>query len=244
MMVLFISDLHLCSEHPLSTRLFLEFLAGQGRQARALYILGDLFESWVGDDVLSDPQAGAPYAAITAAIQGLSDHGTAVFLMHGNRDFLLATTFCRATGATLLTDPTVITLDSQRVLLTHGDLLCSDDVAYQRLRVQMRDPQWQRDFLTLPLAQRLEIARQYRAESVAHTSAKSEAIMDVNQATVVQFMHDHAASMLVHGHTHRPGTHTFQHRGVLHQRLVLGAWYEQGSVLVYNDGNFQLETFS
>jgi len=243
MPVLFISDLHLCSERPLSTQLFLEFLSHQGGQASGLYILGDLFESWVGDDVLQDPQAGQPYKRIVDALRQYSDAGTPVYLMHGNRDFLMAQAFCAATGASLLPDPTVITLDNTRVILCHGDLLCTDDVEYQQLRKQMHDPQWQQNFLQQSLETRLETARYYREQSIARTREKSEDIMDVNQATVEQTMWEHDAPVLIHGHTHRPGVHSFQLKSIPAQRFVLGAWYERGSVLICDGDACRLESF-
>ncbi len=241
MSVQFISDLHLCSERPAITALFIRYLDGMARQARQLYILGDLFESWVGDDILEDA-LGAEYQGIVAALRRLSDAGVPVFVMHGNRDFLLAEAFSRTTGCQLTDDPTIITLGERRLLLTHGDQLCTDDVEYQRFRLQMHDPQWQQQMLRLPLAQRLVIARQYRADSLAATSDKALEIMDVNPQAVAQFLRQHQAQHLIHGHTHRPGVHRFELDGVECRRYVLGPWYESGSVLVCDEDDCRLQS--
>ncbi|WP_058835328.1 UDP-2,3-diacylglucosamine diphosphatase [Luteimonas abyssi] len=228
MSTLFVSDLHLDPARPEITRLFGAFLEGEARQADALYILGDLFESWVGDD---DPsEAGAYVAERTKA---LADTGVPVAFMHGNRDFLLGEAYARRAGMTLLPDPTVIDLYDRPVLLTHGDLLCTDDVEYQQIRRQTRDPQWQAQMLAQPLAARLAFAAQARAASQARqgemkSAGTMETITDVAPATVDQFFERHGVDTMIHGHTPRPAIHTLDGG---RRRIVLGDWFEQGSVL-------------
>ncbi|MGE5154065.1 MAG: UDP-2,3-diacylglucosamine diphosphatase, partial [Bdellovibrio bacteriovorus] len=180
---LFVSDLHLAPERPATIRLFLDFLRGRARQARRLYILGDLFDAWVGDD-----DDTPPYPEIRAALRDLTASGTACAIMHGNRDFLLGRAFCRDTGCGLLRDPTRITLDRESVLLMHGDLLCTDDVAYQRFRRRIRNPLVKRLFLWRPLGHRRAVAADYRRRSGAATAEKATEIMDVNPGTVERYM--------------------------------------------------------
>jgi UDP-2,3-diacylglucosamine hydrolase len=226
MTVLFVSDLHLDASRPQITALFLHFLAGEARGAEALYILGDLFEAWVGDD---DP--GEPGASVCAALKALSASGVAVHLMRGNRDFLFGQDMARRCGARLLPDPCVVDLHGQPTLLMHGDLLCSDDLAYQAFRAQVRDPAWQAQFLAQPLAARQAFAAQARAASQKHQAGVSETITDVAADTVQAVMAAHGVDRLVHGHTHRPAIHALQVQGAPATRVVLGDWYEQGSVL-------------
>jgi UDP-2,3-diacylglucosamine hydrolase len=226
MTTLFISDLHLDPARPDITRLFGEFIDGEARDADALYILGDLFEAWVGDD---DP--GEPGASVTGALQALVAAGVPVFLMRGNRDFLYGQEIATRSGARLLPDPCVVDLHGHPTLLMHGDLLCSDDLAYQAFRRQVRDPAWQADFLAQPLAARQAFAAQARAASKQHQSGMSETIMDVAPATVAGTMARYGVDRLIHGHTHRPGIHTLDVSGRQASRIVLGDWYEQGSVL-------------
>ncbi len=232
MTILFVSDLHLDTARPAITRLFLDFLAGPARQAEALYVLGDLFEAWVGDD---DP--GEPGASVCAALKALADSGVPVWLMRGNRDFLFGPGIAARCGATLLPDPCVVDLHGHPTLLMHGDLLCSDDVAYQAFRRQVRDPAWQAGFLAQPLPARQAFAAQARAASREHQSAVSEAITDVNPGTVAEAMARHGVQRLIHGHTHRPAIHALRVDERAAVRVVLGDWYEQGSVLrVDGDG--------
>ena len=232
MTTLFVSDLHLDSSRPDITRLFLDFLAAEARQADALYILGDLFEAWIGDD---DP--GEPGATVCGAIKSLSSAGVPVFLMRGNRDFLFGPGIAARCGATLLPDPCVVNLQGQATLLMHGDLLCSDDVAYQAFRRQVRDPAWQATFLAQPLDARRAFADSARAASLAHQSGLSESISDTHAATVAETMARHGVHRLIHGHTHRPALHSLTVDGQPAVRVVLGDWYNQGSVLrVASDG--------
>ena len=226
MTVLFVSDLHLDATRPETTRLFLDFLAGEARQAEALYVLGDLFEAWVGDD---DP--GEPGASVCAALKAASDSGVPVFLMRGNRDFLYGQGMAARCGATLLPDPCVVDLHGVPTLLMHGDLLCTDDLPYQAFRRQVRDPDWQAKFLAQPLAARHAFAAQARAASREHQQGVSETITDVSPASVVATMARHGVTRLIHGHTHRPAVHSLQVSGRAATRIVLGDWYDQGSVL-------------
>ena len=229
MAVLFISDVHLDAELPESIRTFTSFIDGPARDAERLYILGDLFEAWVGDDD-DDPRL----APVTAALAGLTRAGVPCAVMHGNRDFLIGERFCAATGCTLLGDYATVDVHGARVLLTHGDLLCTDDVRYQTLRKQLRDPLWQRDFLAKPLAERRKIASDLRELSATEIAMKADAIMDVNQATVERTMRDHGVTELLHGHTHRPAIHTFAIDGRPARRTVLGAWYEAPSIIAWD----------
>ena len=226
MATLFISDLHIDASRPEITRQFLSFLRTEAVGADALYILGDLFESWVGDDD-ADP---AQRAAI-GALHELSSSAVPCFVMHGNRDFLLGPRFCAMSGAQLLPDPVVVTLYGEPVLVMHGDALCTDDRAYQRLRATVRDAQWQRQFLALSVASRRALASAARAGSQAHTAAIDHAITDVNAGNVETVLRAAGLSTLLHGHTHRPGVHSLNVDGRDCTRIVLGDWYSQGSVL-------------
>jgi UDP-2,3-diacylglucosamine hydrolase len=233
---IFISDLHLTAGDAETTRRFVEFMEGPARAARELYILGDLFEAWVGDDD-DDPRL----TPIVIALRRLTDSGVACALMHGNRDFLLGERFCLATGARLLGDYERITLFGEAVLLTHGDLLCTDDTRYMTLRAELRSPEWQRDFLARPLAERRQIASDLRQLSATEIAAKDEYIMDVNQATVERTMREHGVALLMHGHTHRPAVHRFDLDGRPAARIVLGAWYHDPSIVRWTPGGFALE---
>lgn len=236
MTALFISDLHLTAGDAETTRRFVEFMDGPAREARELYILGDLFEAWIGDDD-DDPRL----APIVAALRELTDAGVGCALMHGNRDFLLGPRFCAATGARLLGDYERIVLFGQPVLLTHGDLLCTDDTRYMTLRAELRSPTWQRDFLARPLDERRQIASDLRQLSATEIAAKDEYIMDVNQAAVERTMRDHDVTLLMHGHTHRPAVHRFDLGGRSAARIVLGAWYHDPSIVRWTAAGFELE---
>jgi UDP-2,3-diacylglucosamine hydrolase len=237
---LFVSDVHLDPAAPEAQRQFLDFLRTQPASptaARALYILGDLFESWVGDD-----DAGGERSAVLAALRQLTRSGVACFLMHGNRDFLLGEDFCRQTGCQLLPDPVVAEIGGERVLLTHGDAFCTDDHAYQELRSIVRKPSWQRLFLSLPLSDRQMLANELRAGSRAHTTRTIPKIMDVNSAAVAAAFEAARVRRIIHGHTHRPAVHDALVGGHPVQRIVLGAWYEQGSYLAYENGRYELRS--
>jgi UDP-2,3-diacylglucosamine hydrolase len=217
---LFIADLHLSSERPDTLALFLRFLAERAPQADALYILGDLFDAWVGDD-----DGSSLATQVQTALKDLTDTGTAVFIQHGNRDFLIGETFLQATGAQLLDEATVLQLGGKRTLLMHGDLLCTDDVDYQQARRMLRAPAFIADFLARPLAERVALAARYRQQSGEATSLKAEDIMDVSPLTVVEYARQHDAERLIHGHTHRPGRHVHQVDGREVERWVLSEWH-------------------
>ena len=241
MTTLFISDLHLDPERPEITRLFGEFIDRDARGAEALYILGDLFEAWVGDDDPSDTGA-----FVAAKLKALADSGVPVLFMHGNRDFLVGEAFAQSAGMTLLADPARIDLHGRPALLMHGDTLCTDDVAYQQFRAQTRDPRWQAQFLAQPLAARLAFARQARAASQARQgelrdAGTMEAITDVAPAAVEAAFREYDVDLLIHGHTHRPAVHALDFGGRTHRRVVLGDWYEQGSVLRVDADGMRLE---
>ena len=226
MTALLISDLHLDTARPQITVLFERFLREQGRQATALYILGDLFEAWVGDDDDSELPA-----RVAAALADLRAAGVPIYFMAGNRDFLLGADYARRAGLTRLDDGVVHTLSGTPTLLLHGDTLCTDDEAYQAFRRQVRDPAWQRDFLARPLAARKAFAAQARAASRSHQQHARAAIMDVNADAVAQVLRAAGVTRMIHGHTHRPAIHDITLDGAPAQRIVLGDWYEQGSVL-------------
>jgi len=236
--LLFIADLHLDPSRPGALVAFLDFLAGPAREASALFILGDLFEAWIGDD------ARPPDEPVAPALRSLSDNGTKVFLMHGNRDFLMGEAFARDAGARLLAEPTLVTIDGTPTLLEHGDALCTDDHGYQAFRRQVRDPVWQAQFLGLPVAERLAQARAARSRSSGDTAEKAESIMDVNQQAVAERLRTFDARRLIHGHTHRPAIHDHEVDQKSRQRIVLGDWFTQGSVLKARDGQFQLMALS
>jgi UDP-2,3-diacylglucosamine hydrolase len=223
---LFISDLHIDASRPQITHQFLSFLRTEAGGADALYILGDLFESWVGDD-----DADPAQRETIAGLRELTARGVPCFVMHGNRDFLLGPQFCTMSGAALLPDPIVVTLYGEPVLVMHGDALCTDDRAYQRLRATVRDADWQRQFLGLSVAARRALAGAARAGSQAHTAAIEYAITDVNAGSVEAVLRAAGVGTLLHGHTHRPAVHSLQVDGRDCTRIVLGDWYSQGSVL-------------
>jgi UDP-2,3-diacylglucosamine hydrolase len=223
---LFVSDLHLDASRSQITRLFLRVLDTFGRDADAVYILGDLFEIWPGDD--DDSPLGH---AITDGLRACIASGTPVHIMHGNRDFLIGEQFAARSGCTLIDDPARIDLYGSPVLLMHGDILCTDDVDYQAFRAAVRDPRWQAAFLREPLGARRDTALELRTKSRASAREKPESIRDVNPDTVVRLMTDHGVQQLIHGHTHRPGIHEFEIAGRPARRMVLGDWYRQGSLL-------------
>src|SRR3569833_1442159 len=235
---LFISDLHLSADRPALTALFLVFLRERAPRAETLYILGDLFEVWLGDD------AGHPaYHPVLSALRELAARRP-VYVMHGNRDFLLGNAFAQASGCRLLADPSVIDLNGERTLLMHGDVLCTDDVEYQQFRAHVRSPDTQRHFLGLAIEQRIAMAKQFRDASRERTSEKAEAIMDVNQDAVTAALRAYGVHQLIHGHTHRPAIHEFELDGHPARRIVLGDWYEQGSVLTCDAAGCRLEGLS
>ncbi len=232
---LFVSDLHLDAASPQAIEQFVGFLGEHAARAEALYILGDLFEAWIGDD---DPEPAR--ARVCDALLDLTSGGVPCFVLHGNRDFLLGEGFCRRTGCVLLPDPVVAELGGERVLLTHGDALCTGDRAYQELRSTVRDARWQKRFLSLPLDVRARFAERARAGSRAHTARVIPDIMDVDPEAVAAAHRATGARRIIHGHTHRPGIHETLLDGAPAYRIVLGAWYEQGSFLVADSGRYEL----
>ena len=238
MATLFIADLHLSTEELAITAGFLRLLEGEARTAEALYILGDLFEAWIGDD---DPNP--LHAAIAAAIRALVESGVPCYFIHGNRDFLIGKRFARQSGMMLLPAEKVLTLYGERVLIMHGDTLCTDDVGYQRFRAKVQQRWLQTLFLSLPLFIRQRIAAKMRAGSKASNQTKSDAIMDVNQQAVSEVMHQHHVRHLIHGHTHRPAIHDLQIEGHPARRYVLGAWHQEGSMIKASENGIELLFF-
>ena len=226
MATLFIADLHLQTEEPAITAGFLRFLRGEAKSADALYILGDLFEAWIGDD---DPNPLPREMA--AAIKTLVDSGVPCYFIHGNRDFLVGKRFARESGMQLLAEEKVLHLYGRDVLIMHGDTLCTDDPGYLAFRAKVHTPWIQKLFLALPLFIRRRIAQKMRNDSKAANSSKSMAIMDVNPQAVVAVMEKHRVQWLIHGHTHRPDIHTLNANGETAHRVVLGAWHSEGSMI-------------
>ncbi len=239
---LFVSDLHLAGERPATSERFFRFLGEEARRAGALYILGDLFEYWLGDDELGE--GGDPLAArVARELRAVADAGTAVAVMHGNRDFLIAQRFCAESGARLLADPTVADLPGGKALLMHGDTLCTDDADYQRWRRTARSEPWQRDFLAQPLPQRRRTIEGLRAKSKEVVAAKSADIMDVNADAVRDAFRRHGVRRLIHGHTHRPARHELEVDGARCERWVLPDWYGPGGYLAVDEVGPRLVAF-
>jgi len=230
MKTLFIPDLHLEADRPQIGEQFLAFLEGEARDADTLYILGDLFEFWVGDD---DPNEH--YAAMKSAMRALVDSGVPVFFMHGNRDFMIGDDFATETGVNLLPDPYLLDLHGTQVLLTHGDAYCTDDVEYQAVRQRTRNPEWQQMMLQKPLAERQAFAAQARAASLAHGKTIDDEISDVNDDAIATSFREHGMAVMLHGHTHRPAVHPVDVGGERAKRIVMGDWYEQGSVVRWDE---------
>jgi UDP-2,3-diacylglucosamine hydrolase len=236
--ILFISDLHLAPQRPSTLRLLQQFLMTRAPGAEALYILGDLFDAWIGDD--ADTPLGA---AVSAGLRALSETGTRVFLLHGNRDFLLGPGFAAVSGATLVADATVVDLHGTPTLLLHGDRLCTDDLAYQAFRQQVRAPEFIAAFLAKPIPERLAIAAEYRRRSGEAISLKPADIMDVNEQAVIETLRAHGVTRLIHGHTHRPADHRFPLDGGGAERIVLAEWHEdRGEVLCVGAVGMRRET--
>ena len=237
MTTLFISDLHLDDRRPETTVLLQEFLQQEAATAQALYILGDLFEFWLGDDVPTKCSE-----SVAGSLTQLHDQGVACYFMHGNRDFLLQEIYAKRTGMKLLPEEHVVDLYGEQVLLMHGDSMCTDDIPYQQFRSLVRDPAWQQDFLSRTPAERLQIALQARDASAEHKGSVDMQIMDVNQDQVIAAFERHGVHRMIHGHTHRPARHDLHIKGESAERIVLGDWYTQGSVLRVKNGNYDLST--
>ncbi|RTZ61345.1 MAG: UDP-2,3-diacylglucosamine diphosphatase [Gammaproteobacteria bacterium] len=239
MATLFISDLHLSPQRPQIIQLFFQFLQKQASAAEALYILGDFFEFWIGDDAGLGPE----YQPVNQALQQFTASGIPVFFMGGNRDFLVGRDWAAHVGVQLMQQETVIDLYGERVLLLHGDSLTTDDEKQQAFRNMVMDPQWQAMFLSKPIPERLEMAQQARLESQKHQSGMHEEIMDVNTDAVAAVMRKHGVTRLIHGHTHRPHMHELMLDGKPAQRIVLADWYERGNVLQVRKDRFELNYF-
>lgn len=239
MTTLFISDLHLEADRPDIADQFLRFLETEALHAECLYILGDLFESWVGDD---DPNEH--YAWIKQALRKLTRTGVPVFFMHGNRDFMIGEAFAEETGVTVIEDPSIIEIYGNNVLLSHGDAYCTDDVEYQDMRKISRDPEWQAMMLEKSLEERLMFAAQARATSRTSSSSINEDITDVNTDAIDEALRTAGVNIMVHGHTHRPAIHDFDVDGQPARRIVLGDWYDQGSVIRWDENGPVLSSMS
>ena len=240
---LFISDLHLSGERPAINRRLFAFLREQAPRAAVLYVLGDLFEYWIGDEEL-DAADGDPLARkVAEAFGALSRSGVGVRLMHGNRDFLIGKRFCEVSGARLLQDPAVEKIGSARTLLMHGDTLCTDDLDYQAWRRIARSRDWQREFLAKSLPERRKALQALREKSKEVVGAKPAEIMDVNEGAVREALRAHSLTRLVHGHTHRPARHELEVDGRRCERWVLPDWYERGGYLAIDDAGPRLVSF-
>ncbi len=231
----FISDLHLCDARPATVELFLKYLQTTAIEADRLYILGDLFDAWVGDD--DDSKTAA---LVCNGLKQTSETGTNIYIMHGNRDFLIGKDFCQSCGATLLDDPTIIDINGQSVLLTHGDQLCTRDVTYQEGRKMRLQPEWLAQFLKKPLEERKAIAAEYRKQSGEAKSLLADDIMDVTPAEVIRWFESYQADMMIHGHTHRPATHHHLVQGSQKPRIVLPEWHENKAAAILVDDSLNI----
>lgn len=227
MATLFVSDLHLAAQRPELAEAFLAFLGGPARQASAVYVLGDLFDAWIGDDDLDQPE----WQPVFDGLRKLSDSGVALSIQHGNRDFLLGPAFAARCRARLMPEVEIATIENQPTLLLHGDQLCTDDRAYLAWRKEARNPAWQARFLALPLEERRQLAADLRATSMLEKAAKPMAIMDVNEAAVNAALRAAACTRMIHGHTHRPGRHEHSVDGRCCERWVLADWRLPGGYL-------------
>jgi len=236
---LFISDLHLDPGRPEGIQLFDDFIRSKAVDADQLFILGDLFEYWLGDDACEH----SGYQAISESLAFLACHNTKLYFMHGNRDFLVGTDFASSASSLLLPDPTVFRLNGLDVLLMHGDSLCTDDVAHQQFRAMTRSNEWKNNILSKTINEREEFARQLRMNSQKGNEEKLESIMDVNQAAVEAAMQEHNVRLLIHGHTHRTAIHKFQLAGKTAHRIVLGDWYQKGNYLVHDQTKYSLFSY-
>ena len=231
----FISDTHLDPERPQATTLLLETLANRVAGADCLYLLGDIFEYWIGDDAVSDMAS-----EVARATTALTETGTKVYFMPGNRDFLLGKAYATLANWEIIADPTEIVINDTPILLMHGDSLCTDDLAYQTFRKQVRDPAWQQDFLSRTIVERINMAKQARAESKDYTADADSNIMDVNTTAVLHAFAESNAKILIHGHTHRPDTHSLAIEGESLQRIVLGDWYQGGWLIEASKNGLEL----
>jgi UDP-2,3-diacylglucosamine hydrolase len=244
--ILFVSDLHLAPQTPGAKRIFLDFIGGRARAAEQLYILGDLFEVWPGDDCIDDPDDSFDRGVVDA-LRALTDAGVGLSLMHGNRDFLLGDEFAARSGARLLPDPYVLSLPTWQFVLSHGDLLCTDDSDYQAFRAQVRADAWRAAFLRKPLDERKAIAAALRRQSetakLEKLKSAQQYLMDVNPGATDDFLRDHGYATFIHGHTHRPATHDHLVDGIHVERWVLSDWHEdRGECLCWDGRQLSRET--
>ncbi len=238
-MILFASDLHLSPRSTGATRLFLDFLAGPVRQAKELYLLGDLFEAWVGDDDIDDPY----HRKVIAALSSATESGVEISVMHGNRDFLLGEVFAHAAGVRLISDPYILSTAEWQFVLSHGDALCLDDTEYQQFRAQVRSPAWQQAFLNQALVTRQAIAAQMRAASESNQLARSNPYTDLQPAATEDFLRQHGYATFIHGHTHQPATHDHIVDGIYVERWVLADWHEdRGEYLIWDGESLRRES--
>lgn len=242
-LTLFISDLHLDQNRPDSTRAFLNFLDSHASRAQSLYILGDFFDTWIGDDYLRHEPKDAAIEEILTRLKQCTDNGLKLYFMHGNRDFLLGNEFMQRTGGKLLCDPTVIQLDSQPTLLMHGDSLCTQDTEYMNFRAESRSPEWIQDQLSKPISQRIAFAKHLRNVSMKKNSQTAENILDVDYQEVINVMEKHGVTQLIHGHTHRPKIHTISIGTESKKRYVLGDWDNHAWYLSHQCETLQLLRF-
>ena len=238
-MITFISDLHISESHPEISRQFISFLENSVKETDALYILGDLFEYWIGDD---DPNPY--YKPIISALNNYTLSGIPTYFMHGNRDFLIGDIFAKKTGIKILKDPDIIKINDEKIMISHGDIFCTDDCEYQITRKLTRDPEWQKMILKKSITERLKFARESRDKSNDHTKHFNENITDVNQTEINKIFQKNNITKLIHGHTHKPAIHDILINEIPHQRLVLGDWYEQGSILNWDESGPNLVTLN
>ena len=239
MTTFFISDIHISEQYPEIGEQLIDFLENQAQQSDALYILGDLFEYWLGDD-----DTNHEYKKIQSALKLFTGTKTPTYFMHGNRDFLIGETFANETGITILSDPSIIDLYGEKVLISHGDIFCTDDIEYQSNRKQTRDPNWQKMILGKSLKERKKLACEARKKSSMHTQQTKELLMDVNQSEINKTFKKYSLNQIIHGHTHKPAIHNSMINGELYKRIVLGDWYEQGSVLKWDQSGPELVTLN
>lgn len=237
---IFISDLHLDPGRPEGIQLFADFIRKKAVTTDQLFILGDLFEYWLGDDACEY----SGYQSIAQSLSVLASNNTKLYFMHGNRDFLIGKEFATSVNCELLTDPTRFKLNNLNVLLMHGDSLCTDDIAHQQFRAVSRSDEWKNDILSKTILEREELARHLRMNSQKGNAEKIESIMDVNQTAVEAAMREHNVRLLIHGHTHRTAIHKFKLSGATVHRIVLGDWYLKGNYLVQDKTRFKLVSYS
>ena len=237
MTIAFISDLHLSADRPSSISLFCDFMEKSGAQLSEIYILGDLFDYWIGDDGVE----ALGYTAVEQALKRTTDTGTKIFFIAGNRDFLVGEAFSERTGVKILKDKTVLELYGQRVMIAHGDQFCIDDIAYMKAREHFLDPEWQQAVLQTPIEERIKEAIRLRADSEQIKSGKSEEIMDVNQQEIIRVFRQHDLDLMIHGHTHRPYVHQLDVDEKTCRRYVLGEWVQDRSVIYANQGKYYLK---